>query len=105
MDLRILSDDELLALACEINRELLKRVPAKAETPAADTPAPFVGRCPHCGGIGYRIDNGEFCTCSMGRDVQRVERSAMSRFAPADAKYAGPEPEWAQEDDPEESQE
>jgi hypothetical protein len=101
MDLRILSDEELLALANDVNRELLKRVPAGA-APAAETPAPFVApRCPYCNGTGRKVD-GEYCTCVMGHDLQRVERRGLSRFAPADLKYAGPEPEYANEDEDEE---
>ena len=102
MDLRILNDVELLALADEINRELLRRVPDSAPAPTAETPAPFVvHRCAYCNGTG-RTENGAYCNCSMGRDLQRVETRGLSRFSPADVTYAGPEPEWAEEDEPEE---
>lgn len=101
MDLRILSDDELLALAREINLELLRRVPAIA--PPAQTPAPFDYRCITCQGTGLNTMTDEYCDCAMGRDLNRVQNRGLSKFAPAEAKYAGPEPEWAEEDDSEEA--
>lgn len=101
MDLRILSDDELLALAREINLELLRRVPANVPPAAAETPAPIL-RCPHCNGTGLNNLTDEYCACAMGRDLNRVQNRGLSKFAPAEAKYAGPEPEWAEDDESEE---
>ena len=30
-------------------------------------------RCPHCRGMGYIGENGEYCLCQFGRDLRRVE--------------------------------
>ena len=38
-----------------------------APTPAIPT------RCPHCLGIGYIAETGEYCICQLGRDLRRVE--------------------------------
>ena len=36
-------------------------------TPAIPT------RCPNCRGTGYIAENGEYCSCHLGRDLRRVE--------------------------------
>lgn len=30
-------------------------------------------RCPHCQGVGYIAETGEYCSCHLGRDLRRVE--------------------------------
>ena len=30
-------------------------------------------RCPNCRGTGYIAENGEYCSCHLGRDLRRVE--------------------------------
>ena len=42
------------------------------EADPAPTPA-LPTRCPHCQGVGYIAETGEYCQCQLGRDLRRVE--------------------------------
>ena len=36
-------------------------------------------RCPNCRGTGYIAENGEYCSCQLGRDLRRVEERSKQK--------------------------
>lgn len=104
MDLRILNDDELKLLVEEIHRELTRReihdnvlcpmCNGSGQRPREE--AGIHGRCAKCGGTG-RI-GVEYCSCVMGRDLERVEKRNLSALLPASERYTTGEPDYTSED-------
>jgi len=64
-------------------------VSERADAMKTGIPAGFhvaeTSRCPHCKG-GYQ-PTGEFCTCQLGRDLERYERRKAEKAAKANVRY------------------
>jgi hypothetical protein len=54
--------------------------PAPDPCPVSPTCPPVGGKCQCCGGFG-RLSDGGYCQCSMGRDLERVEKRTKAKSA------------------------